>query len=63
MWGGDENMSADDWMAGSGIGIRELVYGLLTVAKAYEADTEDEDAAVKMMMIDGMHFLEETEPD
>jgi len=56
-------MSADDWMAGSGIGIRELVYGLLTVAKAYEADTEDEDAAVKMMMIDGMHFLEETEPD
>ena len=53
-------MEAIDWIASSGIGIRELVWGLLTVARAYEPATEDEAAAVKMLMIDGEEFLEAT---
>jgi len=56
-------MNADDWVADSGIDVRQLVWGLLSIAKAHEADSDEEAAAVEMLMIDGMHFLEETEPD
>jgi hypothetical protein len=55
--------TADDWVADSGIGIRELVWGLLTVARAYEAESEEEDAHVQMLIIDGEDFLKKTEPE
>jgi hypothetical protein len=55
MWGG----SADDWVADSGIGVR----GLLSVARAYEAQDEEEAAAVKMLIVDGNDFLKRTEPE
>ena len=56
-------MKADDWTAPSGIGIRELVWGLLTVARAYTPSNLDEDGAVKMLVIDGEEFFEATEPE
>ncbi len=56
-------MNADVWTAPSGIDIRGLVYGLLTVARAYVPTTDDEDAAVKMLVIDGEDFFEATEPE
>ena len=56
-------MKADDWTAPSGIDIRALVWGLLTVARAYVPSTDDEDAAVKMLVIDGEKFVEATEPE
>jgi hypothetical protein len=55
-------MNADDWYAASGIDIRQLVYGLLTVARAYTPETRDEDGAVRMLIIDGENFLKATEP-
>jgi hypothetical protein len=54
-------MEPNDWTAPSGIDIRQLVWGLLTVARAYEPTTDDGDAAVKMLIIDGKHFLRMTE--
>jgi hypothetical protein len=56
-------MNADDWIASSGIDVRQLVWGLLTVARAYEPTNEEENAHVQMLMIDGMDFLEATEPE
>ena len=56
-------MDTTDWIAPSGIDIRELVYGLLSVAHAYEPMTEDEDGAVRMLIVDAMDFLEKTEPE
>jgi len=53
-------MNTDDWQADSGINIRELVYGLLTVAHAYIPETEEEEAGVKMLIIDGDDFLAAT---
>jgi hypothetical protein len=53
--------NANDWTAASGIDIRQLVWGLLTVAKAYTPETGDEDASVKMLIIDGEDFLRATE--
>jgi hypothetical protein len=58
----EANRNANDWNADSGIDIRQLVYGLLTVARAYTPETEDEDAAVKMLIIDAKDFLTATEP-
>jgi hypothetical protein len=55
-------MITDDWVADSGIDVRQLVYGLLTVAKAYKAETVDEDGAVGMLIVDGEDFLRATEP-
>ena len=56
------NRNANDWNANSGINIRQLVYGLLTVARAYTPETEEEDAAVRMLIIDAEDFLTATEP-
>jgi hypothetical protein len=56
-------MTADDWVASSGIDIRQLVWGLLTVARAYEPTNIDEDGAVGMLIIDGDDFLRATEPE
>ena len=56
-------METQDWTAPSGIDIRELVWGLLAVARAFEPVTEEEAAAVAMLLVDGRKFLEETEGD
>lgn len=56
-------MNADDWRGPSGIDVRQLIWGLLTVAKAYEPTTVDEDGAVRMLIVDGEHFLRATEPE
>jgi hypothetical protein len=56
-------MEAQDWTAPSGIGIRELVWGLLAVARAHEPASEQEAAAVMVLMVDGEMFLEATEAD
>ena len=56
-------MKANDWTAPSGIDIRGLVWGLLTVARAYTPSNLDEAAAVKMLVIDGETFFEATEPE
>jgi len=53
-------MNTDDWQADSGINIGELVYGLLTVARRYLPETEEEEAGVKMPIIDGDDFLAAT---
>lgn len=55
-------MDADNWTAPSGIEIRELVWGLLTVARRYMPETEEEDAGVQMLLIDGHDFVEATRP-
>ena len=54
-------MEADNWQADSGIDIRELVWGLLTVANAYTPANSDEDGAIQMLIIDGENFLQATE--
>ena len=55
--------TADNWQSSSGIDVRQLVYGLLTVARAYEPETVDEDGAVRMLIVDGEAFLNKTEPE
>jgi hypothetical protein len=55
-------MEAHEWSAPSGISVRELVWGLLTVARAYEpVKHSEESAAVAMLIIDGEDFLKATE--
>ena len=56
-------MKADDWTAPSGIDIRALVWGLLTVARAYTPSNLDEDGAVQMLIIDGEKYFEATESE
>lgn len=56
-------MNTDDWVADSGIGIRELVWGLLTIARAYNVESEEENAHVQTLIIDGKDFLRKTEPE
>ena len=57
------DMEADNWTAPSGIGIRELVWGLLTVARRYMPETGEEEAGVEMLLLDGDDFLEATRPE
>ena len=54
-------METNDWTAASGIDIKELVWGLLSVARAFEPVTEEEAAVVRMLITDGEKFLAETE--
>ena len=54
-------METNPWQADSGINIRELVWGLLTVADAYTTTDSDEEIAVKMLISDGEAFLQATE--
>ncbi len=56
-------MNADDWTAASGIDIRELVWGLLAVARRYLPETNEEEAGVQMLLIDGDDFIEATRPE
>jgi hypothetical protein len=56
-------MEASNWTAPSGIDIRELVWSLLVLAENYEAASEDDAAAVTMLIIDGEKFLEATEEE
>jgi hypothetical protein len=49
---GEHKLDADDWTADFGIGIRELVYGLLAVARNFAPETEEEDGAVRMRVVD-----------
>jgi len=56
-------MKADDWTSPSGIDIRALVWGLLTVARAFTLSNLDEDGAVQMLIIDGEKFFEATESE
>jgi len=53
-------MNTDNWRADSGITIRELVYGLLTVARRHLPETDEGEAGVKMLIIDGDDFLAAT---
>ena len=46
-------MEADNWIAQSGIDIRQLVWSLLRLAQAYEPKNSDEDGAVRMLIVDG----------
>jgi hypothetical protein len=55
-------METNDWYAPSGIDVRQLVWGFLTVARAYTPENTDEDGAVRMLIIDGEDFLKNTEP-
>ena len=56
-------MKANDWTAPSGIDIRGLVWGLLTVARAYTPSNLHEDGAVQMLISDAEKFFEATEPE
>jgi hypothetical protein len=56
-------MEAHDWTSASGLDVRALVSGLISVARAFEPRTEEEAAVVAMLMIDGRKFLEETEEE
>jgi len=49
-------MNTNDWRADSGINIRELVYGLLSVARRYTSETDEEETGVKILIIDGDDF-------
>jgi hypothetical protein len=56
-------MDADNWIAPSGIGIRDLVWSLLALVEAFEPATEQEAAVVAMLLVDGESFLEATETE